>query len=143
VTDNENGLYSVCGDVFPVQILICKKDDNIILRNLHDNLTPTEVYETIHAFEQLRPGEKNVYIERIILSNWNAYKEASRMYPTLKERFLEIEEEGWLADRDRERDKKIVNQELREVARGFKQDNIPLNVIVKNTGLTLQEVEAL
>ena len=108
VTDNENGLSSVCGDVFPVQILICKKDDNIILRNLHDNLTPAEVYETIHAFEQLRPGEKNVYVERIILSNWNAYKEASRMYPTLKERFLEIEEEGWLEERDLERAKDML-----------------------------------
>jgi len=36
-----------------------------------------------------------------------------------------------------------INEELKEVAREFNEDNVPLNVIVKKTGLTLQEVEAL
>ena len=139
VTDKENGLFHVQGDVFPVQILVSKKDDNIILRNLHDKLTPAEVFETINTFEKLRPGDKNVYVERIISANWNAYKEASKMYPSLKERFLEAEQEGWFD----ELKQKEINRKLLEIARGFKQDNIPLSVIVKNTGLTLQEVEAL
>ena len=30
-----------------------------------------------------------------------------------------------------------------EIARGLKQDDIPYSIIVKNTGLTLREVEAL
>ena len=34
-------------------------------------------------------------------------------------------------------------QALTEVAKGLKLDNIPFNIIIKNTGLTLQEVEAL
>lgn len=140
VTDNGNGLYSICGDVFPVQILLCKKDDNIILKNLHDRLTPTEVVETIRAFEKLRPGEKNVYIERIILANWNAYKEASKMYPTWKECVLEIEKEGWFVERDIERDR----QRDIENARILKSNNVPISVIFQTTKtLSLEEVEAL
>ena len=139
VKDKENGLFHVQGDVFPVQILVSKKDDNIVLRNLHDNLTPAEVFETINAFEKLRQGEKNVYVERIILANWNAYKEASKMYPTLKERFLEIEQEGWFD----ELKQKEVNQERLEIAKGLKLKNVPLSIIVDTTKIPLQEVEAL
>ena len=34
-------------------------------------------------------------------------------------------------------------QEAREIAKGLKLDNVPFSIIVKNTNLTLQEVEAL
>ena len=34
-------------------------------------------------------------------------------------------------------------QAAREIAKGLKLDSIPFNIIIKNTGLTLQEVEAL
>ena len=103
--------------------------------NLRDDLTPAEVFETINTFEKLRPGDKNVYVVTIILANWNAYKEASKMYPTLKERFLEIEQEGWLQERDIEKAK--------EIARTFKANNVPVDVIIKGVPLTRQEVEAL
>ena len=45
--------------------------------------------------------------------------------------------------RGREAGKQEAKEVVREIAKAFKQDNIPLGVIVKNTGLTLQEVEAL
>jgi len=133
VEDKENGLFHVSGDVFPVQILVSKKDDNVILRNLHDNLTPAEIVETINAFEKLRPGEKNVYVERIILANLSAYKEALEMYPTLKEAFFELEREGWFDDLKQKAVSREINRELREVARGLKLNNVPLNIIADTT----------
>jgi len=57
----------------------------------------------------------------------------------LKKRFLEVEQKGWF-DELKQRE---VNRELREVFRGLKQDNVPFSVIVKNTGISLQEIEAL
>jgi len=45
------------------------------------------------------------------------------------------EEIGWFQERDRKRDI--------EIARALKQDKIPIDIIVKSTNLTLQEVEAL
>ena len=38
---------------------------------------------------------------------------------------------------------KGVAQEKREIAKNFKQSGIPIEVIVKNTGLTTEEVEKL
>ena len=34
-------------------------------------------------------------------------------------------------------------QEKREIAKNFKDSGIPIDVIAKNTGLTLEEIEAL
>jgi hypothetical protein len=64
------------------------------------------------------------------------FKEVAEMWEDLKELFLrDAEEEGWLKKRDELR--------TQEIARGLKQDNIPIHVIVKNTGLAFQEVESL
>ena len=60
--------------------------------------------------------------------------------PEFKERFLEMaEEDGWLEDRGKKRD---IKRNI-EIARGLKLDNIPISIIVKNTGHSLQEVETL
>jgi len=69
------------------------------------------------------------------MANLNAYREASKMYPTLRECLDQLDEDGWFDERDMKKAK--------EIAKGLKQDNVPFNVIVKNTGITLQEVEAL
>jgi len=135
VEDKGDGLHYIHGDVFPIQILVCRKNDNIILKNLHDKLTPTEVYETIHAFETLRPGEKNVYVEKIIQANWSAYKEASKMYPTLKERFLEVDKEGWFDERDRGRDIEKAKKMLRL--------DIPAEKVAEAMELPIDMVRAL
>jgi len=49
------------------------------------------------------------------------------------------EETGWMEIRDRERDR----ERDKIFAKGLKSDNVPISVIVRNTKLTIQEVEAL
>jgi len=62
------------------------------------------------------------------------------MSPEFKELFLKTaEEDGWLD----EWGKKKFSQEVKEIARVLKSNNVPTNVIVTSTKLTLQEVEAL
>jgi len=136
---DENSLIYVHGDVFPVQILVCKKDDNIILKNMHDKLTPKEVYETIKVFEKIRSGEKNVYVDRIISANWDAYKEASEMYPTLKERVVELEKEGWFDEIHKARD------QARDIEKAKKmlQLDIPAEKIAVAMELPLEMVKSL
>ena len=93
--------------------------------------------EVTEAYKEIKPyDEKNVYLDRLIQANKQAFKEAMIVSEAVRTLFLETaDEEGWLDERDK--------LKAREIARGFKQDNIPLGVIVKNTGLSLQEVEAL
>jgi len=42
---------------------------------------------------------------------------------------------GWLEEAEQKK--------AREIARGLKKDNVPIQVIERNTGLTAQEIEAL
>ena len=97
--------------------------------------------KTLQALEDAGVTDKHdIYLACIIESNWEIFREVMSMIPELKERFLATaEEDGWLKDRD----SRMVKERDIEIARGFKRDNMPFSVIVKNTGLTLQEVEAL
>lgn len=142
VKDAGNGIYCIEGDTFPVQILESKKlspDKNLFLKNLRSNLNIEDAQRIVDAYMRLKEFEsKNAYIDRLIRANQDVFKEVLSMSSmTLQEIFVKAvaEENGWLKDRDLENAKAI--------ARGFKQDDIPVHIIVKNTGLTLQEVEAL
>jgi hypothetical protein len=144
VRDGENGIHYVEGDLFPVQILVSKKHDNLILKNLRNNLSSVELKETLQAFSALRPGGKNVYTERLIMANWNAFREVVKMYPAFKELFLETaEEDGWLDDRLNQEAAETAAKTAKQIARELKSNKVPMNVIVTSTKLTLQEVEAL
>ena len=139
IQDMSNGIYYIHGEKFPVQILENKKlsKSNLFLRNLRSNLTADDAAETAKAYAKLKDTEpKNAYFHGLVKANPKAFKEAMLMDAAAIDIVVEgLEEIGWLADRDL--------QKAREIARGLKADNVPLHVIVKNTGLTLQEVEAL
>ena len=111
------------------------------IKNLRSNLTTAEMKKTLQALEEAGVADKrDSYLACIIKSNLDVFREVINMIPELKERFLEMaEQDGWLD----EWGKKRVNQELKEVARGFKRKNYPLTDISEITGLPLHEVEAL
>ena len=87
---------------------------------------------------------KNAYIDRLLKANESIFKEVMNMNVDtslpLDQFIIAIAEKRGLLD---DRYRKEREEEAREIARSFKQDNIPVHIIVKNTGLTLQEVEAL
>jgi len=143
VADMGDGIHYVRGEIYPVQILETKalSRNNLFLKNLRSNLTPAELQETLRALEEAGVMDKrDAYLECIVKANWDAFREVVNMSESLKELFLETaEEDGWLDDWG---NRKVKNRDI-EIARGLKADNVPVRVIVKNTGLTSQEVEAL
>ena len=143
VQDKGNGIHYVIGDIYPVQLLETKKlsENNLFLKNLRSNLTTVDMQKTLQALKEAGVVDKrDTYLECLIKTNPGAFREVVKMSEAIREIFLKAgEEDGWLDDWSK---KKIKDRDI-EIARGFKQDNIPLSVIVKNTGLSLQEVEAL
>jgi len=104
VQDLGDGLYYVGGEVFPVQILENKRlspDSNVFLRNLRSNLSLEDMSNIIilgRVYNLL--DKKNVYLDRVIKANPNAFKEAINMTEAVKEIFLEgAEKYGWLNDK--------------------------------------------
>ena len=139
IEDMGNGVYYINDGYFPIQILESKRlsKENLFLRNLRSNLTAEDAVNVVKAYGKLKDVEKkNAYIDGLIKANLGTFREAMKVSESVKELFLEAaEENGWFESREAKKAK--------EIARGFKLDGVPISVIVKNTGLTLQEVEAL
>jgi len=106
----------------PIQIIESKnllEEENLFLRNLRSNLSPTDMYKTLKFYKELeRFNEKNVFLDRIVKANPTAYKEAVTMFTEdLREIFMETAKEyGWIEELKKEREieysKKIANRML-------------------------------
>ena len=94
------------------------------------------------AYKRLKPFErKNVYLDRLIQANRDAFKEAmSMMSDVARDLFFEVaERDGWLDDilenRDIEKAKKIARKMLLK--------SKPIEEIVEFTELPFETVAAL
>ena len=128
------------GEAYPVQILESKKlpkAENLFIRNLRSVLDENDADDTLIAYEDIKEiNIKNAYLDRVVRANPKAFKEVMRMTAEGKQLLMGFAEEfGWLEE--------VNKKKTREIARGLKHDNIPLHIIVKNTGLTAQEIEEL
>jgi len=136
-----DGIYYIDGDTFIVQILESKllpPNENLFLRNLRSNLSTDDVTKTAEAYKKLKPFEKkNVYWDRLIQANQEAFKEAMNMMSSaVKELFFEVaERDGWLTDRDFEKAKSIAKEML--------SDGESIEKIVKWTKLPYETVTGL
>ena len=115
--DLDDGIYYVDGEIFPVQILENKRlspHNNVFLRNLRSNLSAEDMYNTLQSGREyhLLDG-KNIYLDRLVNANYDAFMEAMNMAGALKEAILEgVDKYGWL----NERFEQIKIQNKKEVA---------------------------
>ncbi|MCL2400085.1 MAG: hypothetical protein FWC91_10155 [Defluviitaleaceae bacterium] len=147
IQDMGNGVYYIAGEKFPVQILENKKlsKENIFLRNLRSNLTIEDAEDTTQAYAELNVVEpKNAYLVGIIKANPSVFKEVMLMSAEAWDIIVTtIEESDWFKERDKEKFKERDLETARKMTKKMKLENIPLDVILKITPLTRQEVEAL
>jgi len=150
VTYSEDGICYIHGDTFPIQILESKRmstEKNVFLKNLRSNLDITEAERTVKAYKALKGFEsRNVYLDRLAKANPDIFKEMMKL---IDAEFRELivmtiaETEGILDERDKQRDRQRDKQRDKEMAKRLKQNDVPLNIIVNSTKLSLEEVEAL
>jgi len=118
VQDEGNGIYYIYGDIVPIQILESKnlsEGENLFLRNLRSNLSSTDVRKTLESYKERKPlDDKNVYLDRLVKANQNAFMEAMSMFTEgVRDIFMEgAERYGWLADREIERLKAVAKKLL-------------------------------
>ena len=141
----EPGIYYVEGDTFPVQILenkLLSPDENLFLRNLRSNLSVEDAAKTTEAYKDLKLFEKkNVYLDRLMQANQDAFEEAmSMMSDVAKELFFKVaERDGWLTARDSFRD--IEN--AKTIARKMLIIGRPIEEVAEVTELPYETVTAL
>ena len=97
-----NGVYHIIGDVVPIQLLESKnlpENENVFLRNLRSNLSSEDMLKTLQYYKERKSlNNKNVFLDRLIKANPNAFMEAMNMFTEgVREIFLKgAEEYGWL-----------------------------------------------
>jgi len=123
VEDTGSGIHYVQGDIVPIQILESKKlheDENLFLRNLRSNLNKDDMYKTVKIYKERKPiNNKNVFLDRVVKANPNAFKEALTMFTeNTREIIMEaIEENGWLEGWLAKLDSRMEIENSKKIAR--------------------------
>jgi hypothetical protein len=83
VEEKSPGIYSISGDILPIQIIESKRlsaGENLWLRDLDNRLGAAELWEVVTAAEGLGKGKKvEAYLEVIMRANKEKVKEALEM----------------------------------------------------------------
>ena len=157
-----SGIYHISGEAFPVQVIESKKlsrAENQFITMLRSSMDVKEADEAMGALRKAGVlDNRSPLFDRILRANWDVFKEVTKMSAEAKELIMghaeakelimgHAESLGWLEEVKKNEARKVARETAREtareIARGFKQDNVPLHIIIKNTGLTAQEIESL
>ena len=141
----EPGICYIEGDTFPVQILESKllpQEENIFLRNLRSNLSTDDVAKTAEAYKRLKSFEKkNVYLDRLIQANQDAFEEAMTVSNVAKELFFKVaERDGWLVDRLQQARLESVTEKTEAIAKKMLLLGRPIEEVVEVTELPHETV---
>jgi hypothetical protein len=148
VRTEEDGIFYIDGDTFPVQILESKllpPGENLFLRNLRSNLSVEDVKETAEAYKELKPYEKkNVYLDRLIQANREMFMEAINMSDAVKELFFEVaERDGWLQRERLEGKQEGKFETSKTIAKKMLLMGEPIEKVVEATELPYETVNSL
>ena len=147
-----DGITYVQGDILPVQILESKRlpeDQNLFLRGLRRGNDAGKMSKILKEYDNLVGLDaRNMYIDRLIQANEDAYREAIGMSEGLKRIMLEVAEEtGYLEEKTSaavaEATIKTARETAIETAKRLLDFNIPVEQIASATKLPIEEVKDL
>jgi len=142
VQTSESGIYYIKGDVFPVQILESKllpPGENLFLYNLRSNLSAADVSQTLDAYKFIKQFEqKNVYLNRLVQANHNAFVEAMHMSSAITELLVKVSEDRpeWFRE-------VYVTYKKKEIARKMLLRGDSVEDVAEITELPYETVESL
>ena len=140
-----DGITYITGEILPVQILESKKlpeDENLFINGLRSGNEAGKMSKILKKYDKLFGLEtKNIYIDKLIQANPEAYEEVTKMSAEVKDIVLKIaNEDGWFA----ERDAVIIEETAREVAietaRKLLSFGDPIDKIAAVTNLPAEEI---
>ena len=139
-----DGITYIEGDILPVQILESKRlpeDENLFIKGLQRGKNVDEVAKILKEYDNLIGLDmRNVYIDRFIQANKDAFKEVVGMSEGLKKIWDEVAEEaGWFA----EREQAAAATTAREIAKQLLKFGDPVEKIAAVTKLPVDEIMEL
>jgi hypothetical protein len=144
------GIYTVVGDIIPIQIIDQRQlseEENLWLKGLYDKLDVPEINRVAGAIERLgKSARVGAYWDTISRANAEKLKEALNMGRSTLTLEQVLEEAGLTAKweaRATERERAQFHREKLEGARKQKALGASPDLIFAGFGLSLQEIDAL
>jgi len=151
VAKNYPGIYTVSGDVLPIQVIDSRRlsaDENLWLKSLSDRLDKGALSRISgEIYRQGKAARIAAYLDVIARANTKTMKEVVKMGEMPLELEQALEESGWLARyeaKNRTKGEEIGRRkEGIEIARKMKYAGRPCNEIKEFTGLPAEVITTL
>jgi predicted transposase YdaD len=146
VAETSPGIYTVSGDIFPIQAIDSRKlplEENLWLKSLSDELDLSGFSKV--SGEIARQGkevQKEAYLEAIARANSAILQEAIRMGDALTIEKV-FEEVGWIAKWEAKGKAEGEEQRALAIARNMVNLGLPFETVISATGLDPEKVKAL
>ena len=142
VEETGHGIYTVTGDIIPVQVIDSRKlpaSENLWLKSLRKRLGPVELLQLGDAGVKENDALVNPYFHAIALANPDAIEEAKKMSSSAKTLDEVLERTGLIAEwESRGEERKSL-----KIARNMINSGFPLETVVSMTELEYEKVKAL
>ena len=143
VEESSPGIYTVKGDILPIQIINSRRlsaEENLWLKALSNRLNSLE-YLRVHSkiYRQVKAEHVRAYLYAIILANSKAIKEAILMSNDV----LTIDEVFESTGMAARWEAKAEERKAIDVAKNMINLGLPFDIIVSATGLESEKVKAL
>jgi hypothetical protein len=144
VAETSSGIYTVSGDILPIQVIDSRKlsvDENLWLKSLsnkHDRFTIEQVGKEIN--KQGKAARLAAYLYALTKANPEAAKEAIKM----KDVFDQVlEESGFIARMEEKYRAKGRAEEAFDIAQNMVNLGLPIETVISATRLDPEKVKVL
>ena len=144
------GITHIEGGFFPVQILELPKlaeDENLFIKALRRGNSPQtmrEIWEKMQGGQEEGLDMRNIYLNRLIQANREAFEEAMAMTDLMLDIAMEVaEKKGRLAERDKEIARETARESARKTAVRLFGFGLQVEQISAATELPAEEVAQL
>ena len=138
VEETGQGIYTVKGDILPIQVIDSRKlpaNENLWLKSLRKCLGPLELLQLSDAGFKEDEALVNPYFHAIVHANPNAIEEAKKMSSAAKTLDEVLERTGLIAEWEERQSLKI--------ARNMVNSGFPIETVISMTELEPEKVKAL
>jgi hypothetical protein len=147
VDESVPGIYTITGDVLPVQIIESKKlseSENLWIKSLTTALrvqVMDDILESVYK-RGLKPHLGD-YLDVLIRANNTAFEEALKMgktYPTMEEIFIRT---GFAERFEKQIEERAREQEKEQIAFNLLKEGLPIDTIARAAELPVERVRTL
>jgi len=139
VEEKSPGIYTVTGDILPIQVIDNRKlsvDENFWLKDLCDSLNPLEMRRAFDSVQiQGKAARVKAWLDAITRANKYSFQEANNMSTTSPTMEEVLKEAGILA--------RVEERNSLKIARNMVDLGFPMDTVVSATQLEPEKVRAL